>query len=372
MQEKKILFIPAWYPDDTNINSGNFVQDLALHLSSPTTIVHVAYLNWSYKHTPKYQQITSISDYLTEYRSKGFFPPRVGNITRFVAAHLSARHIIKVNSSADYDIVHIHGYTSLSVGLQVAEHYGAKVILSLHHKDIIDGDISPSLKKRLITELIKVDQLIVPSSAMKEGLAQHFSVFSKVAVIPNYIDVSNIAKKQSNTIARPSPINCLAVGTFNKNKNHTLLVDLWAQLPDNYRLTIVGEGARKREVQSLISQHGMTDRVRIVNPMPKARLMQEYAKYHVFVSTCTLESFCMTMLEAMAAGIPVVATTQGGPADFVTSANGVLTTAAAFVSDIQRTVESLDRYDPKQVRASVQHLSHRQVVRYYSLLYREL
>ncbi|MFN0088687.1 MAG: glycosyltransferase family 4 protein, partial [Acidimicrobiales bacterium] len=94
------------------------------------------------------------------------------------------------------------------------------------------------------------------------------------------------------------------------------------------RLTIVGEGPAKGKLQARAAALGIAGRVTWVTEMPRAALRAWYAEHDVLLFTGLRDSGGMVVLEAMAAGVPVVCLDLGGPARIVDSGSGIVVATA--------------------------------------------
>ena len=99
----------------------------------------------------------------------------------------------------------------------------------------------------------------------------------------------------------------LNVGRLDPQKDQATLVRAFARLAPrfpNWNLRIVGEGQLRAELEALISEYGLTDRVTL--PGTTRDILAAYAKADVFVLSSAYESFGLVTLEAMAQQLPVV------------------------------------------------------------------
>ncbi len=98
----------------------------------------------------------------------------------------------------------------------------------------------------------------------------------------------------------------LCVSTLHVHKNIERLIRAYASKPRPEKLILAGlRGFRAPEIEALIAELGLGERVQIPGWLPRAELMQLYAQARAFVYPSTFEGFGMPVLEAMAAGIPV-------------------------------------------------------------------
>ena len=87
--------------------------------------------------------------------------------------------------------------------------------------------------------------------------------------------------------------------------------------------TIVGEGPERPRLEALIDELGLADKVRIENWMPRGQLLEEIAACDVFLFPSLRDGGGAVVVEAMAAGKPVICLDLAGPAMHVTDACGI-------------------------------------------------
>jgi glycosyltransferase involved in cell wall biosynthesis len=113
----------------------------------------------------------------------------------------------------------------------------------------------------------------------------------------------------------------LSVSRLSEEKNVDFLIDALALLV--YRCTIpcklviVGEGKERDRLRAKLESHSLQDRVLLVGDVPQSELPAFYALADLFVFASRSETQGMVILEAMAAGLPVVAVRSSGINDFV-------------------------------------------------------
>ncbi len=118
------------------------------------------------------------------------------------------------------------------------------------------------------------------------------------------------------------PLRLISVGNVVRRKGlHTLLAAL-AQLPrGNWRLTVIGsltlEPAYVADLRVFIKRHDLTERVTLCGAVPNDQLAPYLAASDLFVMVSQYEGFGMVYLEALAAGLPVIASTAGAAGEIV-------------------------------------------------------
>jgi len=107
------------------------------------------------------------------------------------------------------------------------------------------------------------------------------------------------------------------VASLRAVKNHRLLLEAIACMECHPLLLLIGEGALRNDLERLVSNHGLADRVRFVGPLVTAELPAHLAAADACVLTSEAEGLPTSLLEAMACGLPVIATNVGGVSELV-------------------------------------------------------
>jgi glycosyltransferase involved in cell wall biosynthesis len=119
--------------------------------------------------------------------------------------------------------------------------------------------------------------------------------------IPNFL--INHQYKLKNKIDKENII--ISSGRLDKIKQFDLLIKVFANIKhNNYKLIILGEGSERKNLQELINNYNLTNRVFLIGYVNNS---DEYLKKSkIFVCTSKYESFGLVSVEAMEYGLPVV------------------------------------------------------------------
>lgn len=121
----------------------------------------------------------------------------------------------------------------------------------------------------------------------------------------------------------PQPrFEILVVGRLAARKRPLEVLDALAALHDRlpdlpWRATFVGDGPQRAQVVAAVRQHGLTEHVRLLGPLPRPEIAALLGRADVFLAAATLESFGIAALEARCAGVPIVAMAASGVGEFV-------------------------------------------------------
>jgi len=198
----------------------------------------------------------------------------------------------------------------------------------------------------------RCDVVVCPAPSIVE-LLRSYGIHRPVEVVNNGIDLSMFEDARAGVlrarlgIPASAPVAIYA-GRLAVEKNLDFLLTafhLAAQVVPAAQLLLVGAGADIDRLRRLAGASDLSGRVRFTGAVPYEEIPAYYAASDVFVMTSLTEVRPLAILEAMAAGLPVVALDAPGPADTVTSGtDGFLAPhdAGAFAETLSRVMRSTD------------------------------
>jgi glycosyltransferase involved in cell wall biosynthesis len=138
-----------------------------------------------------------------------------------------------------------------------------------------------------------------------------------------------------------------------KRDSYALLAQALAQVSDlPWQLLVVGAGPARPAVEGMLHSLG-EDRVRFAGLVPDDALPPLYAAADLYVWPAVREAYGLALLEAQAAGVPVIAGREGGVAEVVADGQGGILTPARDPSALARAVRDLlDRPEQRQAMAA--------------------
>lgn len=177
--------------------------------------------------------------------------------------------------------------------------------------------------------------------ALGSRIANRFSLFTdKVHYISTSpYRLSDIVLPESMLpVDWSRPIKLLFVGRVEVNKGFTELLEcLSGEMPFDWRLTIVGDGAFMPEVKRLIGRYGIAEKVELMGFVPFGPdLMKQYRSHDIFVLPSYSEGLPQVVLEAMAGGCLVLASNVGGIPDVVNSGRTGLLFAPKSIDELRK------------------------------------
>ncbi len=158
------------------------------------------------------------------------------------------------------------------------------------------------------------DKIVVPSASVAEAAQTRSHIgCQRMIVIPNAIDISSYARLATNPFAQPWT-RVGFIGRLDPVKRVTDLVEAVSRL-DRAELHIFGEGEDRSYIESAIHKFGCANRVTLHGQLTSAHTALE--QIDVLVLPSDAEGFGLVLIEAMAAGVPVIATDVPGIRDAV-------------------------------------------------------
>jgi len=225
------------------------------------------------------------------------------------------------------------------------------------------GDEHPRLRDRIAYEVVdsglgrRADALIIPSRALAETFVTRLRLPARrVTVVPNGVDeVDRVTERGPDvgTLALLEPVK--DISTFLRAAEL-----LSAQRPQ-LRFVIAGDGSERASLERECAERGLTDVVTFAGYLPREEVL---ARLSVLVLTSVVENAPMALLEAMSAGIPIVASRTGGIPELLGDDAGRLVTpgdAEGFAAEIARLLDDRALAE-SQISAGVRRVAERYTV----------
>lgn len=254
-----------------------------------------------------------------------------------------AMHAAVERAAAGCDLVHIQTpFVAHYAGLRAARRHGLPVLATYHtlfeeYLQHYAAFLPAGWLRRQARALSRrqcnaLDAVVVPSSAMRERLAA-YGVTAPMHVLPTGIPLSRFTAgdgatfRQRHGIAPARPV-ALFVGRVAHEKNIGFLLDALAsarrRCPEAL-LLVTGEGPAMPELRRQAESLALGEGVRFLGYLDRARELPAcYAAADAFVFASRTETQGLVLLEAMAAGLPVVALAAMGTKDILAAARGCL------------------------------------------------
>lgn len=222
------------------------------------------------------------------------------------------------------DIIHTHNHFFFNtlVGMLVKKYHNISTITTIHNGSLKDvpGKLLIFIKtyEKIICRLINNNSelVIVGSQQLFENGKKLGIDSNKMVIIPNAVDLSFF---RHNRTYSHSPRKVLFVGRLFSLKGPHLLIEaarlVIKKIPDTQFL-IVGNGPMRKQLVNLVKSYNISKNVVFCGELEDVR--EKMKESDLYVRPSLLEGFPYGVLEAMASGLPVLATNIGGTTDLLT------------------------------------------------------
>lgn len=185
------------------------------------------------------------------------------------------------------------------------------------------------LRHTIISSAKRADQVIALSNTCKHALEKCGVAEAKIKVIPNGVEIGMPLAEEITAFNLPCNLPyILSISHFYRYKNFETLVEAYSLLSQQHRecfpLLIVGKPYDKKyftEINGLVARLGLQARVHIIPGLDRSKLDALYRNASLFVFTSLIENSPNILLEAMAHGLPIVASNVAPMPEF--GANGI-------------------------------------------------
>lgn len=325
----RVLFITRGYPAENRIMLGNYESIQARAIAAKGHSVSVLAVRWrSLAHfyecgKLKHRKDGDINVY--ECTRVYTFIPGISfgimrRFERYIRKSVFSR-ILKVYLEKEQmpDIVHAHIVSYAAPASILKERYGIPFVITEHWSKTNVGNITERVKGDSFV-YHAADVIICVSEALSRSLRDNFGVES--VVIPNMVD-----KRFFENYSEPGKhegLRFISVGNLLPIKGYDILIKAFAKVDrTDVTLDIVGGGPEKEHLQSLINKNRLQDRVKLLGLKTPDEVGRYMSQSDCLVLSSRSETFGIVIIEAMAKGLPVIATQCGGPETIINADNGI-------------------------------------------------
>ena len=217
------------------------------------------------------------------------------------------------------------------------------------------------------------DTLIAVSESFSLQLKENFHVDS--TVIHNIVDAECFISDAKQSEYRK--FDFVSVGNLTSNKRMDLLISCFAKCfidrPD-ITLNIIGDGPEYQNLKKIIDINKL-DNVKLMGKKHRKDIADIFKRSKIFVLLSEFETFGVSFIEAMGAGLPVISTMSGGPETFINNKNGILVNDSEdeIVNALNFMLNNISKYDREEISLFANNnFSPEIIAEKLTLLYREV
>lgn len=346
----KVLFLTPWYPDERSPNHGVFIYDQVRAIAKQHEVhvisakIDYSHFGLSSLHKEEHEMLGVKETRILIKRSL----PVINQINYFVRVLLCT---LKIARKFKPDIIHGNiGYPG-AFWAWASGRFLKIPFLVTEHTRLVNNFRSRFHKFLTLYALKRASALIAVSQWHAEEITALSGI--KAEVIPNIVDF----KKYPAVFSKPAgkfQIGFLG-GLDTPVKGLDMLLCACAMLQDDFKLHIGGKGALLEHYKKQALELNIHEKCIFYGFVQHDDVPAFMARLHFFVSASRSETFGIALVEAIACGLPVVATNSGGPRDYITPQNGILVDADAkgLAEGMVNAMRNFQRYDPLVIRNTV-------------------
>ena len=304
-----------------------------------------------------------------QYIPKAEMYPHIEDFFRQLEQFRSANHL-------EYDLIHSHYWLSGMLGIWAQETWRRPHVVMFHSLGAMKnhtGIGGPEPEIRIATEdavIKRCHRILAPTQREKERLINFYSALpGKIGIVPCGVDLELFCPMKQSTARRqlgfnPDDTLALFVGRFDSMKGLDRLLEAMRYLRHRRQLRLIivgGDGGHTPEEQKLLGvarTFGVDDSIAFMGRIEQEELPVFYNAADVLVMPSYYESFGLVSLEALACGVPVVATPVGVMDAIIKDGqNGQLVAdgdAKSLATAIDRVTSRLPALSADAIRQTVQ------------------
>lgn len=355
-----ILLMPSWYfPHGSQEIQGRMVLHLAQGLRQRGFDARILYTDYHFK-GPFIRKVTwQTEEYVPTMRISGFLPPKrnKGIMTWWLRrCKRDVREYIALHGRPD--VIHAHSYFAASVCAALSDEFRIPFIYTERLSSFVSAKIPSCHLPFLQTCFDKADMLTCVSPGLRKAL--HRFSNREISVIPNFVD-ETIFHPGMNEL-KNEVFTWVSVGEPASVKGLDLLIHAFSLLKTKVpetemQLILVDRIAEQQELQHLAAELNVGQHIQWPGLITQQQLATLYRSSHVMVSASRIETFGKAIIEALACGLPVVATKTDGAIYIVDKKElGELTeteNAQMLATAMYHVMYHYDQYDPNTLSSAI-------------------
>jgi L-malate glycosyltransferase len=365
----RVLVLPLWYPTTGHPYAGIFVREHARAARAAGVEVAVLHIPGEPRHGGGLWRIEEERD---PEISAGFptlrvrarsirvpGSPRLSYWISYGLGLLAAAVAFRRLRSRGFrpDVIHAHVSDAGAIGVALGKLFGIPVVITEHSTAFPTRTLDSGQLKRARWAFRNAARVLPVSLSLQQAI-EAYGIDARFEVVPNAVDLSvfHPRRREEGTGAPRSGGDqgkrMAFVGSLEptEHKGFPTLVEALRLLGlrrSDWTLDVVGDGPSRVASEHLVEQAGLSSVV-FHGGLPKKAVAQLIRDSDLFVLPSRFETQGCVLIEAMASGLPIVATNVGGIPETVASGCAVLVPpgdAPALADAIDRALSNLDAFD---------------------------
>lgn len=220
------------------------------------------------------------------------------------------------------DIIHAHFVSIGIMSSYLSKKTGLPLVITEHSSVMNVSPIPQNIKKYAKESYTQAKRVLAVSSCLSANILNECGIESEV--VPNIIDLSifnqcvPVEHDGFNVVTTCGLVK--GKGVFDLVK----AVQKASHFIPQLHLDIIGDGELRNDLEKYVDENNISDRIKFWGFLPREKTVKVYENADCFSMLSERETFGVVYVEALAAGLPIIATKCGGPEDFVDDEVGIL------------------------------------------------
>lgn len=255
------------------------------------------------------------------------------------------------------DVVHAHFLESAASAAVLCQYEQLPLVITEHTSSMNVPQLPAAVLACAKQTYAQADICLAVSSVFCRNLSA--ATGFPFQVVENIVDTGAFCQLPSSQ-RKDAEFRFVAAGGLSHRKGYDLLLSSFAEVVrenPQCTLTVFGGGEEANRLLQQAADLEISEKVRFRGLRNRMEIAREYRNSDAFVLPSRLETFGVVYIEAMAAGLPVIATRCGGPEDFVTPETGILIDVddgAALTAAMKRMITVRSQYDSAKISSYAQ------------------
>jgi 1,2-diacylglycerol 3-alpha-glucosyltransferase len=219
-------------------------------------------------------------------------------------------------------------------------------------QEIVQDFLKDLVHNWMVDYMRKCQHVVIPSESMRKNLEQDYGLRARYTVVPTGIKVDRYATADGEGLRKRMKWEeeqvVISIGRLAAEKNWETFLRAAAEVYRDHpalRVVLIGDGSQREELEDLVNELGMTERVTFTGELPFDDIPAYLKAADLFAFASTTETQGLVTMEALAAGLPVAAVDASGTRDVLEDGKqGFLVEddPQALAAAIKKVLESQD------------------------------
>ncbi len=339
----KIFFISRGWPSEMEPQWGCFERDQALALKKLGHSIVVLSIDARFrKYHRKYGITKEVHDNIPHFNifAGSIWGKPLRSISMLLHTKVKqklALFLFKrvVAQEGMPDAVYGHYLGGCSMALAIKCKYGIPAVGIEHWSRLGYAEIEKPVKEEALRTYPFMDCQIVVSTALRENIKKNIGV--ETIVVNNMVGNEFFYKPIEQ---KGKKVRFVTTGNLLPVKGFDNLIEAFSRLElpsDSWELSIIGGGKEQNNLHALINRLHLEQNIQLCGRKNREGVIETLHNSDVYIMSSRSETFGVAAIEALACGLPVVATDCGGARDFITKDNGLI----CPVNDVNKLADAI-------------------------------